>query len=59
MASRLYATALFALYQLSVLFGIVMLPLAIVARRAGVALPVHRIVTKLGNSYEQAAAGTR
>jgi hypothetical protein len=44
---------LFALYQLSVLAGICLLPVALVARRAGVPFPVHRLVESLGTSYEK------
>ena len=48
--------ALFALYQLSVLLGIVLLPVALIARRAGVMLPIHRVIDRLGEAYEQSTA---
>lgn len=52
MESRLHRITLFALYQLSVLIGIALLPIALVARRAGIALPIHRAIDRLGNAYE-------
>jgi hypothetical protein len=55
MDSRLYRSALFALYQLSLLFGITMLPLAILARQFGVTLPVHRAIDRLGEAYDEAS----
>jgi hypothetical protein len=55
MASRLYTAALFVLYQLSLLAGILLFPLAVLTRRAGLELPVHRVVSRLGSAYEQAA----
>lgn len=54
MESRLYNATLLALYQLSVLMGIVLLPVALVASRAGVVLPIHRVIDRLGNAYENA-----
>jgi len=43
---------LFALYQLTVLVGIALLPVALVARRAGIPLPIHRLIERLGAAYE-------
>jgi hypothetical protein len=54
MASRLYRATLFVLYQLSLLAGIALLPVAIVANRAGVELPFHRAVIRLADAYERA-----
>jgi len=45
---------LFALYQTSVVLGILLLPLALLARRGGVTLPVGRLVARLGRAYENA-----
>lgn len=47
--------ALFALYQLTVVLGILLLPLAMAMRRAGVPLPVGRLLTTVGEAYENAA----
>ena len=52
MESRLHRITLFALYQLTVLVGIAMLPVALVARRAGIALPIHRMIERLDAAYE-------
>ncbi len=56
MASRLYRTTLFALYQLSLLAGILLLPLAILTRKVGVRLPIDRVVSRLGAAYDRASA---
>ncbi|MDG5776055.1 hypothetical protein VB773_14760 [Haloarculaceae archaeon H-GB2-1] len=53
MESYLSRAALFALYQFSLLVGIVMLPIALATQRFGVALPVHRLVSRLGDAYDE------
>ncbi len=55
MEFRLYRAAVFALYQFSLVLGIALMPFALVARRAGVPLPVHRVVARLGSAYDHAA----
>ncbi|WP_254544401.1 hypothetical protein [Halomarina pelagica] len=51
---RLRSVTLFALYQAALLTGILMLPLAMVARRVGLPfLPVHRAIARLGDAYER------
>ena len=52
MASRLTRATVFVLYQLTLVVGILALPVALVASRLGVRLPVDRAVTRLGNAYE-------
>lgn len=52
MIERLYATTLFALYQMSVALGILLLPLALLTRRFGFTPPVHRLVGRLGAAYD-------
>ena len=59
MESRLYRTTLLALYQMSLLLGILVMPFALVARQVGVTLPVHRVVTRLGDAYERAEGTPR
>lgn len=44
---------LFTLYQLTVALGIVMLPIAVLARRVGVTLPVKRAIDATERAYEQ------
>jgi len=56
MTSRVYRVGLLALYQLTLLLGILLMPFALVARRAGVPLPLHRAVTRLGEAYEDASS---
>lgn len=49
-----YRLTLFALYQIALVAGIVMLPLALAARQVGVSLPFGRVVRDLERSYEAA-----
>jgi hypothetical protein len=53
---RAYRATLLVLYQMTLLAGIVMLPLAMAARRVGLQLPVHRAVERLGERYAKASA---
>jgi len=46
----------FALYQLTVLFGILMLPVALVTRRLGINLPMGELIDRLDSAYDQTAA---
>lgn len=55
MIRALYRKTLFALYQTVVVFGIVMMPIALLARRAGISIPLGRFVEAVGDAYE----GTR
>jgi hypothetical protein len=52
MIERLYATTLFALYQMSVALGIVMLPVALLTRRVGFTPPVDRVVRRLEAAHD-------
>jgi hypothetical protein len=56
MASLPYRLGVFALYQFSIIAGIALFPLALLARRAGVSLPLHRVIRRLGDAYERASA---
>ena len=58
MIQRVYRTTLFALYQISLALGIVLMPFALAMNRAGVTLPVHRIIENLGDAYESVSAET-
>jgi len=51
MDSQLYRGLVFALYQFSLLLGIVLLPVALVLGRMGVPLPIHKAVLRLENAY--------
>lgn len=55
MIARLYRTTLFALYQSSVAIGILLLPIALLAKQAGLTLPLHRLIASLETAYEDAA----
>ncbi len=45
----------FALYQLTVVFGILLLPVALAARRLGVNLPIGDLIDQLDSAYDQTA----
>ena len=53
MVPRLYRAFVFALYQFSIVLGITLLPVALVAKRAGVPVPLGRLVERLGRAYER------
>ena len=55
MEARLRRTSLFALYQLSIVLGIALLPVAILARQVGVRLPLGELIDRLGAAYEATA----
>ncbi|MFB6133776.1 MAG: hypothetical protein ABEJ55_02180 [Halanaeroarchaeum sp.] len=51
MYDRLSTVATFAAYQTTVALGIALLPLAILANRFGVSLPVHRLIDRTETAY--------
>jgi hypothetical protein len=53
---RLYRATLFALYQLTLLTGIVLLPVALVTERLGIRLPIDRALLGLKEACEQSQA---
>jgi hypothetical protein len=55
MIASLYRAAVLALYQISILLGIALLPVALAANRAGVSLPIDRLLGRLDSAYERAA----
>ena len=55
MEARLRRTSLFALYQTSIVLGIALLPVALLARQVGVRLPVGELIDRLGSAYEATA----
>lgn len=55
MSRTISRLALFAVYQLTVLLGIALLPIALFTRRVGVPLPLGRIVDSTKAAYEAAA----
>ena len=58
MRIRLQRATVFVLYQLSLLIGIVLLPMALAMRRIGIVLPVHRVVDRLETAYERTKAAS-
>ncbi|WP_164974785.1 hypothetical protein [Halegenticoccus tardaugens] len=54
MIESLRRFTLFALYQTTVVVGILLLPVAVLARRAGVSLPVGRLIETLEAAYDDA-----
>mgnify|MGYP006866553155 CR=1 FL=1 len=56
MESRLYAATLLALYQVSLLMGIALFPVAMLTDRFGLRFPIDRVVTELGEAYDRATA---
>lgn len=55
MSRTLRRGTLFALYQLTLFAGIALLPVALVARRIGVPLPIGRAVEGTKAAYESSA----
>jgi hypothetical protein len=53
MIDRLRHATLFALYQLSIVLGIVLLPIALVFGRLGLRLPLDRLVRELGEATKR------
>ncbi|WP_254768328.1 hypothetical protein [Salinilacihabitans rarus] len=56
MKSRVHRATLFALYQTCIAVGILVMPVAIAASQAGFTLPVHRLLERVGDAYEEAQA---
>lgn len=55
MKHPMYRAVVFALYQISLAVGIALLPIALLARHAGVRLRVGRFVERLGAAYDDVA----
>lgn len=56
MPTTLYRATVFALYQLSLLAGVLLLPVALLVRQVGVDLPLGRVVDRLNEAYHRTAA---
>ena len=52
MITRLSNVALFALYQTTIAFGLLLLPLAVAMKRVGLSLPVHRLLARVERTYD-------
>ena len=53
MIAQVRRALLYALYQLSVVVGITLMPVALIARRAGVPLPLHRVIAPLRRALDE------
>lgn len=51
-----YRISVFALYQVTVMLGILLLPVALLAQRFGVTFPLGHLVERLGTAYENVAS---
>jgi hypothetical protein len=56
MTNSLYRATVFTLYQITVVLGIALLPIALVANRAGLPLPIGRLIDRLESVHERTAA---
>jgi len=54
MIGTIRRATLLALYQLTVAVGILLLPLVLLTRQAGVVVPVGRLVDRVGAAYADA-----
>lgn len=52
---RIQRAILLVLYQMTLLAGIMLLPVALITQRFGFALPLHRMIEPVKESYEQVA----
>lgn len=50
-----YRLGLFTLYQFALVFGILLMPVALLARRIGLSLPIGEMIDAIDNAYERTA----
>ena len=55
MIERATKLALLTAYQSSLALGLALLPVALLARKAGVTLPVHRLIERTERAYQSVA----
>ena len=53
---RIYRAIVLALYQLTLLTGILLLPVAVLTRRFGLRIPVDRVIERLNEAYDPSAS---
>jgi len=53
MLEPLYRAGAFAAYQITLAVGIVLMPLALLARRLGVTIPLGELVAATGQAYDR------
>ncbi|WP_203229117.1 hypothetical protein [Halobellus captivus] len=54
MTTDLHRSAAFLLYQTTLLFGILAMPFALVARQLGLTLPIRSLIESAERTYEHA-----
>ncbi|ADQ67235.1 hypothetical protein GL213_08320 [Halogeometricum borinquense] len=54
MLNAMHRSVTFALYQLTLALGILLMPVALLMRRVGIRLPLGRAVEAAGDAYERA-----
>lgn len=52
MSNPLTRATLFVVYQLTILVGIVLLPVSVLTRRLGLTVPAGRLVDALSDTYD-------
>lgn len=52
MYDRVRSTALFAVYQLAIISGIILLPVGILAHQIGIPFPFHRVIQRVDPNEE-------
>lgn len=57
MIATIERTATFALYQLSLLLGLLLLPVALLARRGGLTIPIGQLVERTRRVHASARNG--
>lgn len=53
MRTHLNRAIVFAVYQLTLIAGILLLPLALAMQKAGITLPLHRAVGRVNDIYDE------
>lgn len=53
---RIYRAIVLALYQFTLLVGILMMPVALLTKKLGIRLPIDRVVLGLKGKYERTDA---
>ena len=56
MATSLYRATVLTVYQLSIVLGIAFLPVALVAKRVGISVPIDKLLARLDAAYERVAS---
>lgn len=52
MFDRTRRTTLFVAYQLTIMLGILTMPIALALRRVGLTIPLHKVVESIERAYE-------